>query len=128
MRRLWWCWLIGAVLTGCAVDPGPYVPPQPQPTPWEPVPPRPSPPPQPQPNPVPPPPPVDAGRGVITQAQFDAVATGALEADTRNALGAAFQEHDAAGFRILTYRIGGTSRTVFVWLKDGKVDHKGTAP
>lgn len=116
MRSRLWAALYAALLALCGGCGTVTVPPPEPPAPFTP------------PTPVAPPvnPPVTPTTGAITDAQFAAVAAGTSDVDVAAALGAPFSKHDAAGFTIWTYVVSGTSRSAFVWLKAGVVDHKST--
>lgn len=88
LRRILWCWFIGAclALTACpSVDP--YQPP----------------PPGPGPSPVPPPPPVPAV--VVTWEAWSSVAVGATTTGVTDTLGLPRSDVTVEGYRVWTYAV-----------------------
>lgn len=74
------------------------------------------------------PPPVTPTHGTITDAQFSALTEWTSEAQILALVGAPFQKYDSGGFTIWVYVQAGTTKTYFLWLKAGIIDHRGTAP
>lgn len=83
-------------------------------------------PPQPTPTPTPPEPVPQPTVGAITEEQYAKVKADFHPpvAEVTDFLGPPFRSHEAAGFTVMTYVL--PTRNAFFWIKDGKLDHKGT--